>query len=188
MIAACIVYGILILLFLVMGVLFAKGKGQKLIAGYNTMSEREREKIDETKLLRIMRNGMFVFAGCEVLALIGTLTGVRPLIETGILLLIIAAVAWSYWRIQKRSGKRKRIREAGHGPASLFVPNWEKREYEKRPVPWRPVCIGPKGSAVCLYKSSFFPAASGGLVSPAREKPGKERGRGVPLHPRCGGR
>ena len=93
MIIACIVHGVLILLFLIMGVLFAKGKGQKLIAGYNTMSEREREKIDETKLLRIMRNGMFVFTGCEVLALIGTLTGVRPLIETGILLLIIAAVA-----------------------------------------------------------------------------------------------
>ena len=28
-----------------------------------------------------------------------------------------------------------------------------------------------------------FPAASGGPVSLAREKPGKERGRGVPLHP-----
>ena len=92
MITACIVYGILILLFLVMGVLFAQGKGRKLIAGYNTMSEREREKIDETKLMRIMRNGMFVCAGSEVLALIGTLTGVRPLIEAGVLLLIIAAV------------------------------------------------------------------------------------------------
>ena len=30
--------------------------------------------------------------------------------------------------------------------------------------------------------------ASGGPVSLAREKPGKERGRGVPLHPRCAGR
>ncbi len=92
MLIACIVHGILILLFLVLGVLFAKGKGQKLIAGYNTMSEREREKIDETKLMRIMRNGMFVFAGCMALALIGTLTGVRSLIEAGTVLLIITAV------------------------------------------------------------------------------------------------
>ena len=46
MVAACIIYGILILLFLVLGSLFARGRGRKLIAGYNTMSEREREKIE----------------------------------------------------------------------------------------------------------------------------------------------
>ena len=92
MIVACIVHGILILLFLTLGVLFAKGRGQKLIAGYNTMSESERERVDEQKLLKIMRNGMFVFAGCMALALIGTLTGIRPLIEAGAVLLIIAAV------------------------------------------------------------------------------------------------
>ena len=92
MVAACIIYGILILLFLGLGVLFARGRGQKLIAGYNTMSEREREKIDETKLMRIMRNGMFVFAGCMALSLIGALTGIRPLMDLGAVLLVVEAV------------------------------------------------------------------------------------------------
>ena len=92
MVAACIIYGLLILLFLVLGVLFARGRGQKLIAGYNTMSEREREKIDETKLMRIMRNGMFVFAGCMALSLIGALTGIRPLMDLGAVLLVVEAV------------------------------------------------------------------------------------------------
>ena len=92
MAAACIVFGILILLFLALGVLFAKGRGQKLIAGYNTMSQREKERIDETKLLKIMGNGMFAFAGCMALCLIGALTGIRPLMDLGAVLLIANAV------------------------------------------------------------------------------------------------
>lgn len=76
MVAACIVFGLMTLLFLVMGIAFSRGKGQRLIAGYNTMSEKEREKYDEKKL---MAGGMFVFAGCMVLALIGILTELRPL-------------------------------------------------------------------------------------------------------------
>ena len=92
MVAACIIYGILILLFLALGVLFARGRGRKLIAGYNTMSESERERVDEQKLLKIMRNGMFVFAGCMALALIGALTGIRPLMDLGAVLLVVEAV------------------------------------------------------------------------------------------------
>ena len=92
MVAACIIYGILILLFLALGVLFARGRGQKLIAGYNTMSESERERVDEQKLLKIMRNGMFVFAGCMALSLIGALTGIRPLMDLGAVLLVVEAV------------------------------------------------------------------------------------------------
>lgn len=92
MVAACILYGVLILLFLALGILFAKGRGKKLIAGYNTLSERERERIDEQKLLKIMGNGMFVFAGCMALSLIGALTGVKPLMEAGAVLLVVAAV------------------------------------------------------------------------------------------------
>ena len=79
MVAACIVFGLMTLLFLVMGIAFSRGKGQRLIAGYNTMSEKEREKYDEKKLMKLMAGGMFVFAGCMVLALIGILTELRPL-------------------------------------------------------------------------------------------------------------
>ena len=44
---------------------------------------------------------------------------------------------------------------------------------------------GNRGNEACEVHSDD---ASGGPVSLAREKPGKERGRGVPLHPRCAGR
>ena len=79
MVAACIVFGLMTLLFLAMGIAFSRGKGQGLIAGWNTMSEKEREKYEEKKLMKLMAGGMFVFAGCMVLVLIGLLTGLRPL-------------------------------------------------------------------------------------------------------------
>ena len=42
--------------------------------------------------MRIMRSGMFAFAGCMALALIGTLTGIRPLMDLGAVLLVVEAV------------------------------------------------------------------------------------------------
>ena len=44
MIARNIIIGILAILFIVLAVIFLMGKDDKLIAGYNTASEEEREK------------------------------------------------------------------------------------------------------------------------------------------------
>ena len=41
-------------MFSVLSVLFFMGKGKNLIAGYNTMSEKEKSQYDENKLLRSM--------------------------------------------------------------------------------------------------------------------------------------
>ena len=92
MIAACIIQGIMILLFAGLGSLFARGKGQNLIAGYNMASEAERAKYDEKKLLRICRNGMFAFAGCIALSLVGTLIDSRLLMNGSYALFFIAAI------------------------------------------------------------------------------------------------
>ena len=92
MTAAIIIYGIMILMFASFGLMFARGKGQGLIAGYNTMSAREREKYDEGKLMRIMRDGMFSFAGCMAVSLIGTLIGSKALMYAGFVLLLAAAI------------------------------------------------------------------------------------------------
>ena len=54
----------IIAVFLLLGVLFRKGKGMMLIAGYNTMSKAAREKIDENKLCRYMSRLMFALAFC----------------------------------------------------------------------------------------------------------------------------
>ena len=92
MVASCIVFGSVAVLFLALGVVFARGKGQSLIAGYNTMSAREREKVEEKKLLRVMSGGMFALDGCTAVSLIGMLTGIRPLLYVGFILFIAAIV------------------------------------------------------------------------------------------------
>ena len=50
---------IVIAFFVLMGILFARGKGMSLIAGYNTLSPREKEKYDKEKLSRAMARMMF---------------------------------------------------------------------------------------------------------------------------------
>ena len=54
-------------LFLVLGIVFAAGKGANLIAGYNTASPEEKAKAHEKKLLKAMSVLMFVLAGCFVI-------------------------------------------------------------------------------------------------------------------------
>ncbi len=48
----------------ILGIIFLKGKGSSLIAGYNTASRAEKEKIDEKKLCRYVGKLMFALAGC----------------------------------------------------------------------------------------------------------------------------
>ena len=69
MLTACIVYGVLIALFVCFGILFSMGRGGCLIAGWNTMSERERAKYDEEKLMRVVSSGMFALAGAMAVML-----------------------------------------------------------------------------------------------------------------------
>ncbi len=55
---------IILAVFLLLGFLFRKGKGAFLIAGYNTASKAQKEKIDKDKLCRLMSNLMFALAAC----------------------------------------------------------------------------------------------------------------------------
>ena len=55
---------IIILFFIGLGIAFALGKGMDLIAGYNTMSKEEKEKIDEKALCKHMSILMYLLAGC----------------------------------------------------------------------------------------------------------------------------
>ena len=58
--------------FIVLAVIFLMGKGDKLIAGYNTASEEERNKIDINRL-RIVTVILMVITAifCAILPLIG---------------------------------------------------------------------------------------------------------------------
>lgn len=55
-----------ILLFLFLGLVFSRGKGAFLIAGYNTASREEKAKYDEKALCRCMGKLMFALAGTWV--------------------------------------------------------------------------------------------------------------------------
>ena len=80
-------------LFIVLGVVFALGKGADLIAGYNTASPGEKAKTDEKKLLKAMSVLMFVFAGCFLVSALGGMLNVKPLIWIGQALFIVALIA-----------------------------------------------------------------------------------------------
>jgi hypothetical protein len=58
------------LLFVLLGILIKYGKMYFLIAGYNTMSKEERDKVDIKKLANLFKNTMF---GMAILIIIGYL-------------------------------------------------------------------------------------------------------------------
>lgn len=57
---------IIIVLFIALGFVFFSGKGTFLIAGYNTMPQAEKDKLDEIALCKFMGKMMFALAGCMV--------------------------------------------------------------------------------------------------------------------------
>lgn len=86
------IHGILVLLFLALGIVFLHGKGSFLIAGYNTASKAEKEKIDEKKLCGYMGKLMFSFAGCFLVLMVSDLTGKMWLLWLGLALLFATAI------------------------------------------------------------------------------------------------
>ncbi len=58
------IHGAVVGALVLLGIIFLKGKGSFLIAGYNTASKAEKEKIDEKKLCTCVGMLMFALAGC----------------------------------------------------------------------------------------------------------------------------
>ena len=56
----------MMLVFLLLGLVFSRGKGAFLIAGYNTAPKHEKEKYNEKALCRFMSKMMFALAGAWV--------------------------------------------------------------------------------------------------------------------------
>ena len=76
--------GIAILIFLLLGVIFSRGKGAFLIAGYNTAPREEKAKYDEKALCRFMGKLMFALAGCWCPVVLGTALDLGWLLGAGI--------------------------------------------------------------------------------------------------------
>ena len=82
-----------ILVLVILGIVFSKGKGAFLIAGYNTMPREKKERYDKNALCRFMGKLMFALAACWVPVALGAVLDMDWLYGAGIAayLLVIAA-------------------------------------------------------------------------------------------------
>ena len=83
---------IVIAFFVLMGILFARGKGMSLIAGYNTLAPREKEKYDKEKLCKAMSGMMFLLAGTWAVAAAGVYIRSNALCWAGIALFLAVII------------------------------------------------------------------------------------------------
>ena len=81
-----IIHGIIVGVFIILGIVFLKGKGSFLIAGYNTASKAEKEKTDEKKLCRYMGILMLLLAACFLVIIASDISGEMWLLWLGLIL------------------------------------------------------------------------------------------------------
>ena len=79
-------------LFVLLGVVFADGKGTGLIAGYNTASAEEKENYDKKKLCKAMSRLMFALAGCWLVTASSEIFKKIALLWIGLALFLIVSV------------------------------------------------------------------------------------------------
>ena len=89
-----IFHGIVIILFVILGVVFFRGKGAFLIAGYNTSSPAEKGKTDEKALCKAMGKLMFVLAACWLLIALSSLLNLMFLLWIGQGLFFVITIAF----------------------------------------------------------------------------------------------
>ena len=83
-----------ILMFVVLGVVFATGKGADLVAGYNTMPKEEKEKIDKKALCKYMTALMFILAACWAIFAVGMEISKMWLVWCGSGLFLVAIIVF----------------------------------------------------------------------------------------------
>ena len=87
-----IVNSCVFLLFVILGIVFASGKGENLIAGYNTLSEEDRTKFDQKALMAYMAKMMFGLALAWVVISVGVQIGMIWLFWAGFGLFLAVAI------------------------------------------------------------------------------------------------
>ena len=83
--------------FLVLSVVFSRGKGTSLIAGYNTASPEEKAKYNEQKLCKAMSRLMLALALCWMVIALSELCQIILLHWIGLVLFVAVAVAGSIY-------------------------------------------------------------------------------------------
>ena len=90
------------LLFLILGIVFACGKGTFLIAGYNTLPEEKKARYDARTILRDMSRMMFSCVGCMAVGILGSIVDAPWLVVLGIVL-TVPVIVFFLIRINRES-------------------------------------------------------------------------------------
>lgn len=89
-----IIHGFIIASFVVLGIVFLRGKGAFLIAGYNTSSPEAKSKIDEKALCKFVGKLMLVLAACWLLIALSSLPNLLFLLWIGLGLFFAITIAF----------------------------------------------------------------------------------------------
>ena len=97
------------IMFIIFGIILHLGKGDFLIAGYNTMDKESKSKLDQNIIVKFMGNMMFLLAISSMLLGISLIVK-QPIIYTIGLILYITIIVSSiaYLNIKKTNLKRGR--------------------------------------------------------------------------------
>ncbi len=90
--AEVIVNLVLMIPFLIMGVMFSKGRGASLIAGYNTLPESEKAKYDEVVLCRFMGKIMYGVSFSLFLFALSAALNLEFLFWSGLILIFVLVI------------------------------------------------------------------------------------------------
>lgn len=94
--------------FLILAIVLSKGKGAALLAGYNTMSDKEKAQYDEAALCKFMGKIMYGISFCILLMGTSELLGQPILLFAGVgLLLGLVLFAIVYANTGNRFKKRE---------------------------------------------------------------------------------
>ena len=104
-----------VLMFLILGIVFAKGKGAYLIAGYNTLPKQEKDKLDQKALCACMAVMMFGLAAAWMVFGIGVQVGLPWLSGIGMALFLGEIV---FFLIYMNTGKRVQRKDEPIDPAA----------------------------------------------------------------------
>lgn len=107
MLVPFLIFAIIDLLFIVLAVVFFRGKGSFLIAGYNTASTYERSKYDEKALCRAMGKMMLAIAICWFIATLSFLFKTMALMWIGQVLLLAVVIVGVIFMNTSKKIKRK---------------------------------------------------------------------------------
>ena len=87
--AGIIIFSVLSIPGIILGIVLICGKGADLIAGYNSLPSKEREKWNEKTLCRAVGILLLIMVGCIELIGVGAILDITILEWTGCALLII---------------------------------------------------------------------------------------------------